>query len=830
VRATVGNLSRTESIFFTTAERPLLAVGVVQARISLRSLTQGALTPVRSEDGFAEQLNDLAAKFANGDGTAAARAALYLRGKIQGKYLLALSFDSERDAGKRLFRDIQPDEFYPVYGDASIKEFDAQSAGPLYVRVDHDRSFVLYGDYVTPAGGEARMLGAYTRTQTGGYEHLETARAALDVFASRGRLTQVVDEIPGLGISGPYALRRGDGRLNSERVELLTRDRNQPSIILRREPQTRFVDYTLEAFSGRLLFRAPVPSRDFNLNPVSIRVTYEVDGGGEQFWNYGAVARTQPINGIELGATFAREENPLAERTLIGANTTLRLANGTYLLGEAAQSDDSVGRGIAGRVELRHHSGRLDARLFGARSEATFFNPSSTFGPGRGEYGFRAALALDGSTRLIADGLRTEDIVTRGRREGALLTLERRFGDRIQFEVGYRAASETAAAADSATAGATPNRTSAARGRLTLQLLDRQRASLFGEFEQDVLEPRQRRGSVGAEYLVAHRVRLYGRYEDISSFGGPFALNGVQRLRTAVVGVDANYLRNNQIFSEYRGRDAFSGREAEAVIGLRNRVPLGPGFVVNTSFERIQPIAGGGQEATAITGALEYTRNPLWRGTARVELRAAPTGDNWLGTLGYARKVSRDVTFLGRALYNTVGREQTRARGQFGIALRETDVDTWNGLARYEYRYEDLAPTGAPATHTAMHIVTAQLNVQPSRFITLSPRYAGKLGTDVTGGESTRLNAQLVALRGLVDLSTRWDAALTGSFLGSNSGRSREWGLGAEMGRRLFTNLRVAVGYNVFGFRDDDLTDVHSTSRGLYLDLGMKVDERLFRR
>ena len=80
----------------------------------------------------------------------------------------------------------------------------------------------------------------------------------------------------------------------------------------------------------------------------------------------------------------------------------------------------------------------------------------------------------------------------------------------------------------------------------------------------------------------------------------------------------------------------------------------------------------------------------------------------------------------------------------------------------------------------------------------------------------------------MLDLTPRWDVAVTGSFLGSDGFRTRESGFGAEVGRRLVKNLRLAVGYNVFGFRDDDLTGVRSTTRGPYLDIGMKFDEGLF--
>ena len=116
-----------------------------------------------------------------------------------------------------------------------------------------------------------------------------------------------------------------------------------------------------------------------------------------------------------------------------------------------------------------------------------------------------------------------------------------------------------------------------------------------------------------------------------------------QRLAQAVVGFDLAYFRDGQFFSEYRARDAFSGREAEATIGLRNRWQVAPGIRLDASFERVNPIKGGaGAEATAVTAAIEYTRSPLWKGTLRAEYRNASSGDNFLATLGYARKLTRD--------------------------------------------------------------------------------------------------------------------------------------------------------------------------------------------
>ena len=101
-----------------------------------------------------------------------------------------------------------------------------------------------------------------------------------NLFASHDSLRQVIDEFAALGISGPYPVSNPNGVSGTERVEIITRDRNQPALVLSAVPLTRFTDYEFEPFSGRLLFRRPVPALDERLNPVSIRVTYEVDAGG----------------------------------------------------------------------------------------------------------------------------------------------------------------------------------------------------------------------------------------------------------------------------------------------------------------------------------------------------------------------------------------------------------------------------------------------------------------------------------------------------------------------------------------------------------------------
>jgi uncharacterized repeat protein (TIGR01451 family) len=840
LRVTTDHGEATLPLSFVPSARQLTAVGLLNARVDLRALLSGGNALGSDDDGFEEALRDWSTTRDSGRVRAGARGALFLKGRVAGDRLLTLAYDSERDRGRTYFRDIRPDEFFPTYGDGGLREFDGQSRRRFYARLDDGTSYTQFGDFQTARADERRILGAYDRTLNGALQHFEGSRGQATLFASQGRSRQVVDELPGRGISGPYALSRAEGLVNSERVEIIVRDRNQPSVILSRRVLTRFADYTIEALTGRLVMRAPVPSADANLNPVSIRVTYEAETPqGDTYWVYGADASWRVATGLEVGGTFARDENPLYTGKLAAVNATAKLAAGTFVLGEWARTSQGSMDGNAARVELRHQSDRIEGRAFVTASDSGFQNSSSTFTGGRTEFGGRFSARLDDRTRLVGEALHTEDNVRDGRRDGVLLAFERQLTAAWRAEFGYRYAKEDGAQSPNQSALVPVDRdVSALRGRLTWTLPRQTRSALFAEFEQDVRDASYR-GALGGEYILSNRARLYGRHEWLTSFEGPYAINGGLSQQYTVFGIDADYFQNARMFSEYRARDAFNGRDAEASIGVRNRWALAPGLVVNTSFERVAPLFAGSPvntlgtqgDALAVTGGVEWTRPSLWKSTARLEYRDAEAGDNFLASLGYARKLSRDWTLLGRTLWDVAeqGQNQTRGWSQLGLAWRETDRNRWNAVMRYENRVQYLGATAASGSaESVAHILAALVNHQPSQRLTLSGRYAARQSNDALGTFETKSTAQLFMGRGLLDLTSRVDAGLIGSMLVSEGFASRRYGLGGELGLLVMRNLRIAGGYNLFGFTDKDLNTFGTTRKGAYLELGFKFDESLF--
>ena len=828
-----------EELYIEPRGHDMIAAGLLEARLDLRTPDLSNLTSGAERNRFEDALESISAESDDGRLGVGARASLFAQGRVRGDLNLTLRLDTEEDERSRLFRDIRPDEFYPVYGDAAIQAFDAQSKGRFFGRLERGASFLQYGDFNTSsdAYGQAGAmeLGRYSRTLNGALQHYESERLAVDAFASRDRFMQVVDELRGQGISGPYQLSRAEGLVNSERVELVTRDRNQPAVILRTEVLERFTDYTIEPFSGRLVFKRPIPSVDPELNPVAIRVTYEVETGGDAFWVYGANARVRASDRLEIGGGYVRDDNATSPFDLASVNATLALARGTFLVGEWARSDSAgSAAGDARRLELRHASSRFDGRLFYLDSDVDFENPSQAYGNGRTEVGFRGFARLDDRTALFGEGLRTEDQRSGGVRRGWSAGVERAFGTWMRGRLGYRWADETTAPADQGTAqspGATPNETHAVSARVTGRLPWLPQGSVFGEFEQDVSEASQRRLAVGGDYRLLGRARLYGRHEFITSLAGPYALNTEQDRNTTVFGIAADVLPGQSVFSEYRVRDAIGGREAQAAIGLRNRWEVRDGVRLSSSLERLAPLSEGGASATAITGGIEYTASPLWRGSARAEYRNAESGDNLFGSVGYARKLSRDWTLLGSSLFSTmVDGDRAFERTRLGVAYRQTDRNRWTGLARYEHRYDRNPDLSSTETRRTAHVFAGHLNYQPNLDWVLRGQWASKWANERSGGFATSTQAHLAGLRTTVDLTDRFDIGAVGRVLLAGAFESAQWGLGGEVGLTLRDQIRLSAGYNVFGFSDGDFSDLDQTDHGFYVQLGMTFDEGLFGR
>ena len=483
VRISAGDAVAEGAISYVPELRDMLAVGLVEGIVSFDRKNPLLLSQARPDDGFEDRILSWSRTSGDGKRTTALRTAFFLKGKVKGDALLTMAYDSDKPDRNVLFRDLDPERWYPVYGDASMVGFEARSNSRLYLRLDKDRHYVMYGDIVTGDGfsqfngqgnvasTQVRDLGQYNRAMTGVRGHLENTRGSLDVFAADDNLRQVVEEFPGRGLSGPYTVSNSSHAiLGSERVELIVRDRNAPSRIVSVKAMARFADYSFEPFSGRILFTTPVPSVDSALNPVSVRITYEVEQGGGNFWVYGANGQYKLTSRFEVGGSYVKDENPLAPFELASANATVYLAPNTWLRGEMARTRSAANaiggniytldplntsgariNGDAWRAEFGHQGRQLSLLAWYGESDAGFNNPASSYLGGRKQAGVDAQWvpgneALEPGQSpfwaLYAQGHHIEDTLSDADRSQVQAGVRFNVGQSLTLEVGGNHVSE----------------------------------------------------------------------------------------------------------------------------------------------------------------------------------------------------------------------------------------------------------------------------------------------------------------------------------------------------------------------------------------------------
>jgi hypothetical protein len=919
VRVTMGSVVAQGVVSYLPELREFVAAGLLEGILTSRSKSN--ISPTRIDDGFEKELRRWVRNSDDGKRSLGVRSAFFVKGKLQNEWLLTAAFDSDKDSKNRLFKDPTSDEMYPVYGDSALRGNEAKSADRVYLRMDKGKTYGLYGDFNTGdgfsqltgggsvAGIKLRNLGSYSRSATGLRGHLEESNYLGNAYYFRDNLKQVVEEYRGNGTSGPYYVTSRSGVQGSEKVEIITRDRNQLGVVLDVLALVRFDDYTFEPFSGAILLKSPVASLDSNGNPRYLRITYEVEQGGPSFAAYGVDGQVKLAEKWEVGGSFNRDENPSSPYTLMSVNTAVQLGDNTrlvaevarskstrYLLSASATTSTTTPSGAAGelrndrtgdavRIEVQHKKDALQGAAWLMTSDPDFYNPSASVSEGKSEYGAKAGYQISEKTQVYGEISRTQQKAAAAdpARDAMALGVKWKPTETLALDLSLRQTQEDAGFTGGSTLssntsagggffglgndGVNPSsgisNTSATTGtantvdrnatsvRLGVNWAPAERWTLGGDVELG--SESQRRFAVNAQYQLAERAKVFGRYEHQRGLTSSSALNPEDKSNALTFGVESGYMPGGTLFSEYRLRDALSGetasnRDMQLASGVRNTWNVREGLAYTTSAEILKVFQGSVRNAFALTGGVDYRMNELTQFSGRLEWRRLnddvsvigdQTENQYLSTVSVARKMDRDWTFLARNYllvndYTNGARIQDRL--QFGAAWRPVDHNRFNALGRYEYKTQrDTRASATPEDSYNTHIISMHGSYHPSRPWWLGGRVAYKNSKgSFTNPDSSitqdNFSAILVGGRVTYDITENWDISYMASvFQGLKGDTGRQFASGLEVGYLLRQDLWLSAGYNWTGFSDKDLTSGEYTNRGAYLRLRFKFDENLFR-
>ncbi|MCA9521800.1 MAG: hypothetical protein KC609_12535, partial [Myxococcales bacterium] len=276
------------------------------------------------------------------------KSAVYFKAWIKGsklfkEYFITAHMDTSKlSEFEEFFKEtINPEKYYPVFGDSSTLKQDAVSRGKFYVLLQADQSKLTLGNFRTAIKG-IELLN-YDRPFYGVMVDFKKTfaknyKTELKTFVSwdNRQYKRGYNLFRGTGGS-IYYLRHTELLDGSEKVKLVVRDRDNGTVLME-IPQSRNTDYTIRYSEGRIYLKSPVPSvvdasflstgylgsrNQIDGHPVYLEVSYEYQGTEKDGdVSFGAHVKQTFFNMFTIGGGYIQEGRK-------GSNTpTYRLYGG----------------------------------------------------------------------------------------------------------------------------------------------------------------------------------------------------------------------------------------------------------------------------------------------------------------------------------------------------------------------------------------------------------------------------------------------------------------------------------------------------------------------
>jgi len=324
------------------------------------------------------------------------RFSFFLKGKLKGKFLVKAKYDTS-DKRSALFTNLNPNDYYPIYGDSSTRDYQAQdTAQRLFILVEMDRSYAQWGSFKTEFTDTE--LATYNRTLSGLKVNFDTVSSTVygdpkrgfKVFSADSSHRADHNELYATGGSLFYTRNRNiiEG---SEKIRVEVRDKIQNMTVASYDLQEG-TDYEIIYGEGRIMLSRPLSSVAaadtmtstdiLDGSPVYLIVDYEYDPSNAvpSVSNQGVRAYTWMGDHVRIGATGVTESRPGGDYDMVGVDAMMKFGRNTKVTAEYARTinqqtgtsvsyDGGISYADLGSLSGRHTRPQESAYLIRASSE-----------------------------------------------------------------------------------------------------------------------------------------------------------------------------------------------------------------------------------------------------------------------------------------------------------------------------------------------------------------------------------------------------------------------------------------------------------------------------
>jgi uncharacterized repeat protein (TIGR01451 family) len=293
-----------------------------------------------------------------------------------------------------LFRRLDPDYYYPTFGDDSTIEELAPTLGKFFVKLEKGDDHLMWGNFLVRYAEneltlvERGLYGANAHFQSTDATAFGERRVVIDGFAADPGTVSSREDFRGTGGS-LYFLNRQDLLIGSERLRVEVRDKASGIVqeVVNLQPE---LDYDIDYIQGRILLSEPlstiandrllVRSDGLSGNEIWMVVQYEYTPGFEEVdtLNSGGQAHAWLGDHVRVGATASHNGQDGNDTSVYGADLTVRKTTRSWIKLQAGRSEGLV-----------THALRSDDGGF------TFGDPYAAAPDNEAAYGYRADLSVE---------------------------------------------------------------------------------------------------------------------------------------------------------------------------------------------------------------------------------------------------------------------------------------------------------------------------------------------------------------------------------------------------------------------------------------------------
>ncbi|MEJ8563015.1 hypothetical protein QTO30_18555 [Yoonia sp. GPGPB17] len=290
----------------------------------------------------------------------------YVDGQTDGGVQITSSLDTGEDELDQLFRRLDEkdprsvlgrldtEDTFPTFGDDSSSTDNTPTSGKIYLRVERDDDFFVWGDYRAALTGstylrnERTLYGAQAEYNAPASTEEGEPRASISLYAAQP--DQLVGREVFRGTGGSvYFLRRQDITVGTETLTVELRDSDTGRVV-ERQSLVAGRDYTINYVQGYITLTTPLssggntnliqtnPGGDLNANLIAqyeyTPTALDVDG-----YAYGGRVEGWVTDDVRVGITGQSDTTGTTDQTAVGVDLRYHFGDNSFVQLDYAETD-----------------------------------------------------------------------------------------------------------------------------------------------------------------------------------------------------------------------------------------------------------------------------------------------------------------------------------------------------------------------------------------------------------------------------------------------------------------------------------------------------------